>query len=101
MQIIVKFKGDDIMEKLFMNIMMDLWAGDTEVSYELFIKEINRCINNLKSYIGKEAHQMLEEIGIKDKTGMSWAEQDENTMKQIKEYRELLDYLETDSNWTL
>ncbi len=88
------------MEKIFMNIMMDLWAGDAEVSYELFIEEINIRINNLKSYIGKEAHQMLEAMGVKDKTGMSWEEQDEDTMRQIKEYIELLDYLETDGNWT-
>lgn len=88
------------MEKLFMDIMMDLWAGDAEVSYELFIKEINKCINNLKSYIGKEAHQRLEAMGVKDETGMSWEEQDENTMRQIKKYIELLDYLEADSNWT-
>lgn len=88
------------MERLFMDIMMDLWAGDVIVSYKIFIEEINKRISNLQSHIGTEAHQKETALGIIDKTGMSWEEQDENLRKQINEYQELLEYLENDSNWT-
>ena len=95
------FYEEQIMERLFMEIMMDLWAGDVIVSYKLFIKEINKRISNLQSHIGTEAHQREAELGIIDETGMSLEQQDENLQKQINEYQELLEYLENDSNWTL
>ena len=88
------------MEKIFMSLCMDMWAGDVSISYDAFIKEVKRIIENLKSYIGIEAHKKLEEIGVVDNTGMSWEEQDEYHQKQIKEYQDLLTYLENDSNWT-
>lgn len=89
------------MERLFMDIMMDLWAGDVIVSYKLFIEEINERISNLQSHIGTEAHQKEIALGIIDKTGMSWKQQDENLRKQINVYQELLEYLKNDSNWIL
>ena len=93
--------NDSTMEKLFMNLCMDLWAGDVSISYELFIKEINECISNLKSHMGAEAHRRESELGIIDKTGVSWEEQDRYMQKQIDEYQRLLEYLENDSNWTI
>lgn len=89
------------MEKLFMNICMDLWAGDCSISYELFIKTVKSYISNLKSHIGPEAHKHLQEIGCIDETGMTWEEQDKQAKEQIKEYESLLSYLENDSNWTI
>lgn len=94
-------KGSDYMEKLFMNLCMDLWAGDVSISYKLFIEEINERISNLKSHMGEEAHRRESELGIIDKTGISWEEQDRYTQKQINEYQRLLEYLKDDSNWTI
>lgn len=84
-----------------MDLCMDLWAGDADISYELFIKEINKCISNLKSHMGVEAHRREFELGIIDETGISWEEQDNYMQKQINEYQRLLEYLENDSNWTI
>jgi len=88
------------MFELFMNICMDLWSWDAEISYELFTKTLRDCIANLKSHIGEEAHRYLESVGVIDNTGLTWEEQDRNTQKEIARYEELLKYLETDSNWT-
>ena len=88
------------MFELFMNICMDLWSWDVEISYELFTKTLRDCIANLKSHIGEEAHRYLERVGVIDNTGLTWEEQDRNTQKEIERYEELLKYLETDSNWT-
>ena len=84
-----------------MYLCMELWAGDAEISYELFIKEINERISNLKSHIGVEAHRREAELGIIDETGMSWEEQDKYMQKEINEYQGLLEYLDNDSNWTI
>lgn len=88
------------MEKLFMNICMDLWSYDAPITYELFISTVKEYIKNLESHIGEEAHKKLKELGVIDNTGMTWEEQDAQTGKQIKEYKDLLDYLQDDSNWT-
>ena len=92
-------KSNDI-KNLFMDICMDLWSGDVTISYNTFINTINERIENLESHIGYDAHMHLIECGIEDNTGMSWDEQDEYTKKQIDEYKELLSFLENDSNWT-
>lgn len=93
-------KRNKAITDLFMDICMDLWAGDVTISYERFIKEIQERIENLESYIGEDAHKRLESMGIEDNTGMSWEEQDKQTEKQISEYKELLIFLENDNNWT-
>lgn len=88
------------MHNLFMDICMDLWAGDVSISYDRFKEEILTRITNLKSHMGADAHRREAELGIIDETGMSWEEQDAQLQKQIDEHQQLLDYLETDSNWT-
>lgn len=94
-------KGHKNMKDLFMNICMDLWSGDVTISYDRFTQEIQERIKNLESYIGEDSHKHLESLGIIDNTGMTWEEQDAQTQKEIEKYKELLSYLETDSNWTL
>lgn len=89
------------MERLFMDICMDLWAGDIPISYDLFKKEVETRIHNLKSHMGAEAHARLKALGIEDLTGMTIEEQDTQTQKQIDELQQLLDYLADDSNWTI
>ena len=42
------------MEKLFMDICMDLWSGDVTISYKGFREEILTRIANVKSHMGKE-----------------------------------------------
>lgn len=88
------------MERLFMDICMDLWAGDVPISYDRFKEEIETRIQNLKSHMGAEAHARLAALGVEDLTGMTIEEQDAQMQKQIDELKQLLDYLETDSNWT-
>lgn len=87
-------------EKLFMNVCMDLWSGDVAISLDVFKKTVNEYITNLKSYLGRDAHIRLANLGVKDETCLSWEEQDEQCKKQIREYETLLDYLNDDSNWT-
>lgn len=89
------------MKDLFMDICMDLWSGDVTISYDIFTQEIHERIKNQESYIGEDSHKRLESLGIIDNTGMTWEEQDAQTQKEIAKYKELLSYLETDSNWTL
>ena len=89
------------MHKIFMDICMDLWAGDVAITYKIFKQEINNRIENLSSTIGEAAHRHLLEIGVTDETGMTWEEQDMYTKNQIDKLQQLLNYLETDSNWTL
>ena len=79
---------------------MDLWSWDAEISYDMFKGEIVSRINNLRSHIGSEAHIKERELGIIDVTGMTWEEQDKFATQQIKEYEQLLNYLECDTNWT-
>lgn len=88
------------MEKLFMNICMDLWSYDAAITYDVFVNEINRIIANLNSCIGEDAHKHLEQIGVKDETGMTWQEQDEYYKREIDKYAQLLRWLSDDSNWT-
>ena len=89
-----------MLERVFMELCMDLWSGDVPITYDRFIKEVNVRIKNLESHIGPEAHKKCAELGIIDNTKMSWEEQDEQCKKQIEEYQSLLTYLENDSNWT-
>jgi hypothetical protein len=79
---------------------MDLWAGDMTITYERYKQEILDRIQNLQSLMGEEAHKRSQELGIIDATGMTWEEQDAQAQKQITELQQLLDFLETDSNWT-
>lgn len=88
-------------EKLFMNVCMDLWSGDVAISLDVFKKTVTEYIFNLKSSLGKDAHIRLSDLGVVDETGLSWEEQDEQCKKQIMEYEALLDYLNEDSNWTI
>ena len=83
-----------------MNVCMDLWSYDAPITYELFVNTVKEYIKNLESHIGVEAHKKLKELGVIDNTGMTWEEQDIQTEKQIKEYKDLLDYLQNDINWT-
>lgn len=85
---------------LFMDICMDLWAGDCKISLDLFKRTINERIDNLRSSIGPEAHKKLQELGIIDETGLTWEEQDKYSRQQIKAYIDLLDYINNDNNWT-
>ncbi len=86
-------------EKLFMNICMDFWAGDVSISYERFREEIITRINNIKSHMGSEAHAREKALGIIDETGMSIEEQDIQDQQLINDYQALLDFLDDDSNW--
>ncbi len=90
---------DQTMERLFMNVCMDLWASDADISYKLFISTVKQYISNLRSHIGDEARRHEKELGITDETGMTGEEQDRALEKQIKGYEELIKYLETDENW--
>lgn len=89
------------MERLFMDICMDLWSGDVTISYKGFREEVLTRIANVKSHMGKEAHDRETRMGIIDNTGMSIEEQDDVLQKEIDKYQKLLDYLDDDSNWTI
>ena len=88
------------LNQLFINVCMDLWAGDCGITYELFIETLNERIDNLYSHIGKEAHERYRVMGVEDNTGLSWIEQDKQILKEIERYQKLIDYLKDDSNWT-
>ncbi len=88
------------MKELFFNVCLDLWAGDVAITYDIFRETVGTYIRNLESHIGEDAHKHLADLGVIDETGMTWEEQDEQTKKQIDEYKKLLDYLEMDENWT-
>ena len=83
-----------------MDVCMDMWSYDADISYDAFIEQVETYISNLESYIGEDAHRDLEAKGVTDNTGMSWSEQDQQCEQQIQEYRDLLEYLQNDSNWT-
>ena len=85
---------------LFVDICMDLWSGDCDISYEFFMKVVHERIDNLYSHIGQAAHESLAAKGVIDNTGESWIEQDMRLMEQIKKHQQLVEYLENDSNWT-
>lgn len=87
--------------KLFVDICMDMWTGDCQISYNGFVEEITNRINNLSSSVGNEAHEKLEALGVVDETGLTWEEEDKYTKEQISGYENLLTYLQNDSNWTL
>lgn len=88
------------MESLFMDICMDLWSGDVAITYEGFIREVEKRIENLESHIGPAAREREAELGIEDLTGMTGEEQDEQIREQIAEYKKLIAFLKYDSNWT-
>ncbi len=63
-----------------------LESWDCPVTREQVIKIVSEWRDNLKSYIGKEAHQRLMALGVIDETGMSWEEQDNQSAKKIERY---------------
>lgn len=78
---------------LFIETIIDMWAGDMDISLESFVDEIRKYISNLESLIGKDSHRYLEAVGVKDLTGETWEEQDNHTKQQIKAYKKILEEL--------
>jgi len=85
------------------NTINELLGWDAIITTKVLIDRLNEYIDNLNSYIGIESHKRLESLGIVDKTGMSWIEQDRQTQEQINDYKATVDYLQslpTDYDWT-
>ena len=91
---------DQSVESLFMRVCMELWAWDLPLSCKLFKETVQTYIDNLKSHIGEDARQREKELGIIDETGMSAEESDQQLQDEINAYKNLLEYLEDDNNWT-
>ena len=85
--------------ELFMYLCIDMWSGDESITYDGFKKYVNQLIKNTRSYIGEENHKRLQRMGVEDRTGMTWAEQDAKHEEEIAMYKKLLAYLEDDDNW--
>ena len=89
------------MGTLFMDTCMDLLSRDIPITYEAFVNTVKEYIDNLRSHIGKEAHEQEAAMGVIDETGMTREEQDAACERQIREYKQLLEYLEDDNNWII
>ena len=66
--------------------VIDILSWDGKVSYESIIQVLSGKISNLKSQIGEEYHKKLIAYGIKDETGMTWDEQDDQSRELINDY---------------
>jgi nucleoid-associated protein YejK len=78
--------------------VIELNSWDAPVNSNTVITMIEGWINNLKSHIGKEAHEYEAQF-IKDETGMSWEEQDAIYLEQIKDYENALKEIKKDQEY--
>lgn len=78
------------------NTINELLSWDANnITTKMIIDRLNDYIKNLNSYIGNESHKRLEALRVEDNTGMSWEEQDAQTIEQINDYKETVKYLES------
>ena len=85
--------SENKLNALFVDICMELWAGDCDISLSFFAKVVRERIDALYSHIGKEAHEHMASMGVIDATGESWIEQDKQTMREIESYQQVLNLL--------
>lgn len=78
------------------NTISELLSWDAEnITTKMIIDRLNEYIENLYSYIDRESHKRLEDLGVEDNTKMSWIDQDAQTIEQINDYKEAVKYLES------
>ena len=63
-----------------------LESWDCAITRDNIIKCVTEWKDNLLSQIGEDAHRRLQEMGIKDCTGLSWEEQDKSAKKHADQY---------------
>lgn len=73
--------------------VLQLLSWDCPINAEMVKKVLKDWISNLKSHIGKEAHE-YEARFVEDHTGMTWDEQDAQCKEQIGDYEEALKDIE-------
>ena len=66
-----------------------LESWDCPVTKDNICRVLSEWISNLKSHIGKEAHER-EALYVEDLTGMTWEEQDAYALEKIKRCEEYM-----------
>ena len=66
-----------------------LESWDCPLTKDNISRVLSEWINNLRSSIGEEAHRRLA-LYVDDLTGMTWEEQDERSLKKIRQCEDYL-----------
>ena len=82
------------MNPVITEVVEYLYSWDIEPTKENIKRILNRWIKNLYSHIGIESHQHSLSCGITDQTGLTWEEQDMQTLQQIETYKKCIEELE-------
>lgn len=76
---------------MFFELSLNAWAQDADVTPKRLRYEVNKRIENLKTYSSRESYDRLTQLGVKQ--SLSYEETVESTQKQIADYELFLKWL--------
>lgn len=81
------------MDSIIKEAIENLEDRGVEITIENIKNVLNKWINNLYSYVGVETHKRFQSYGIQDETGLSWHEQDLQSLQKIMKIQKCVEQL--------
>ena len=73
--------------------LLYLESYDCQVTSDNVIRVVKEWAENLRSQVGAEAHErLINTLGVKDCTGMTWEQEDKQMLEEAERYEEFVEY---------